>query len=70
MSTKHKQTVHDSPSRNGVAERLNKRLVSRAHACMIATDLPMFPWAEALQYTAWTKNRMPTHTFMNKTGKG
>ena len=67
QGTKHELTVHDSPSQNGVAERLNRTLVTRARACMIETDLPRFLWAEALQYTAWTKNRTPTRALTNKT---
>jgi hypothetical protein len=66
--TEHQLTVHDSPSQNGVTERLNCTLVMRARTCMIeANDLPQFLWAEALQYTAWMKNRTPTCTLMNKT---
>ena len=65
--TKHELTVHDSPSQNGVTERLNRTLVSWMCACMLATNLPKSLWAEALQYLAWTKNRTPTCTLTNKT---
>ena len=66
--TEHELTVHNSPSQNSVAECLNRTLVTRACTCMIeANDLPCFLWAEALQYTAWTKNRTPTRTLTNKT---
>jgi transposase InsO family protein len=67
QGTRHELTVHDSPSQNGVAERLNRMLVLHMRACMLASDLPKSLWAEALQYTAWTKNRTPTHTLVNKT---
>ena len=65
--TIHELTVHHSPSQNGISECLNKTLILCGHACLIKTDLPGYLWAEAFQYTVWTKNRMPTHTLKNKT---
>lgn len=41
--------------------------VARVRASMLETTLPKFLWAEALQYTAWMKNRTPTRTLSNKT---
>jgi transposase InsO family protein len=51
QGTHHELTCHNSPSQNGVAERLNKTLVLCGCACLIETDLPGFLWTEALQYT-------------------
>jgi hypothetical protein len=67
QGTHHELTCHNSPSQNGVAERLNKTLVLCGCACLIETDLPGFLWTEALQYTVWTKNRTPTRTLKDKT---
>jgi hypothetical protein len=67
QGTKHKLTIHDSPSQNGVTECLNQTLLSHSRACMLATDLPKSLWAEAIQYVAWMKNQTPTHTLTDKT---
>jgi hypothetical protein len=53
-------TVHHSPQQNGVAERLNRTLVEHARAMLIGKDMPMFLWAEAIQYAAWLKNWFPS----------
>ena len=62
-----KLTVHHSPSQNSVLEHLNKTLILHSRTCLIETDLPGYLWAEAFQYTVWTKNRTPTCTLKNKT---
>ena len=66
-STVCKLTVHHSPSQNSVSECLNKTLILHSCTCFIETDLPGYLWAEAFQYTVWTKNRTPTCTLKNKT---
>ena len=53
-------TVHDSPQQNGVAERLNRTLVEHARAMLLGKDMPMYLWAEAIQYATWLKNRFPS----------
>jgi transposase InsO family protein len=53
-------TVHDSPQQNGVAERLNHTLVEHACAMLIRKDMPMYLWAEAIQYATWLTNRFPS----------
>jgi hypothetical protein len=53
-------TVHDSPEQNGVAECLNRTLVSLARAMLLGHNLPKFLWAEAVSYATWLKNRLPS----------
>ena len=43
-------TAPYSPSQNGVAERLNRTLVEHACAMLIAHNLPLFLWEEAVSY--------------------
>jgi transposase InsO family protein len=57
---KRQLTVHDSPQQNGVAERLNQMLVEHARAMLLTKDLPKFVWAEAINYTTWLKNHLPS----------
>ena len=40
--TKHKYTVHDSPSQNGVAERGIRTRAERAWALLLSSGLPRF----------------------------
>jgi hypothetical protein len=60
-------TVHDTPEQNGIAERLNRTLLERARAMMIATGLPRFLWLEAVRHGVWLKNRTPTKALNGKT---
>ena len=53
-------TAPYSPAQNGIAERLNRTLVERARAMLIAKSLPKFLWAEAIAYATYLKNRSPT----------
>jgi len=55
--TERKLTVHDTPSQNGVSERLNRTLIEKVRAVMIASQLPCFLWGEALMHVVWLKNR-------------
>ena len=56
-----------SPSQNGVAERLNCTLLELAMAMLIAKNLPVFLWDEAVTHTAYLQNRAPTCTLNGKT---
>jgi hypothetical protein len=60
-------TVHDSPQQNGVAERLNRTLVTHARAMLIAKDMPLFLWAEAINYATWLKNCLPSRAIPGHT---
>ena len=37
---KHRFTVHNTPESNGIAECLNRTIVERAHAMLLASNLP------------------------------
>jgi hypothetical protein len=60
-------TVHHSPQQNSVTEHLNCMLVKHARAMLLGWDMPKFLWAEALNYTTWLKNRLPSHATPGKT---
>jgi hypothetical protein len=60
-------TVHDSPQQNGVAECLNRTLVSVARAMLLGQNLPKFLWAEAIHYVVWLKNRLPSRAIPGHT---
>jgi transposase InsO family protein len=64
---KRQLTVHHSPQQNGVAERLNRTLVEHARAMLLGRDMPKILWAEALNYTTWLKNRLPSQATPGKT---
>lgn len=55
-------TVHHSSQQNRVAERLNHTLVEHARAMLLVKDLPKYLWAEAVNYTTWLKNRLPSRS--------
>jgi transposase InsO family protein len=41
-------TVPYTPSQNGVAERLNRTLITKARAMLVAAELPSQLWGEAV----------------------
>nr|AAZ28937.1 polyprotein [Phanerochaete chrysosporium RP-78] len=60
-------TAPYSPAQNGVAERLNRTLMERARAMLIARSLPKFLWQEAWAYACYLRNRTPTRALSGKT---
>jgi hypothetical protein len=62
--TKCKLTIYDTPSQNGIAERLNCTLIEKVHAVMISSQLPHFLWGKALLHVIWLKNRMWTRALL------
>ena len=56
-----------SPSQNGVAERFNRTLLELARAMIIAKNLPVFLWDEAVMNAAYLRNRAPTRALNGKT---
>jgi hypothetical protein len=56
-----------SPSQNGVAERFNRTLLELARAMLIAKNLPVFLWDEAITHAAYLRNRAPTRALEGKT---
>jgi transposase InsO family protein len=47
----------DTPPQNGVAERLNRHLLERTRAIMIAADIPKEYWPYAVQMANHLRNR-------------
>jgi hypothetical protein len=60
--TTRKLTVHDTPEYNGVAERLNRTIITKVRAMLHDSDLPKFLWGEATQHAVYLKNRTWTRT--------
>jgi hypothetical protein len=48
-----RRTVHDSPSQNGKAERLNRTIPEHARAMRIEARLPKALWGEATMHAVW-----------------
>ena len=59
-STEHRLTMHDTPTQNGVAERLNQTLIEKVCAMLHMSGLPMTLWGEAVRHTVWLKNHTST----------
>ena len=65
--TKCELTVHDSPSQNRVAEQGMWTQAEHAHALLLCSGLPHFPWEEAMRHAAWLQDRTPAHALNEKT---
>jgi hypothetical protein len=55
-------TVPYTPSQNGVAERLNRTLITKARAMLVAAELPSQLWGEAVHVACYLKNLILTNT--------
>jgi hypothetical protein len=60
MGTEPSYTAHDTPEKNGVAERTNYTLLDYTRAMLVDSGLPKSLWGHAIQYAVWLSNRMPT----------
>jgi hypothetical protein len=56
---RHKTVVY-TPQQNGVAERMNKRLLERTHCMLSNAGLGKEFWAEAISTACYLVNRSPT----------
>ena len=65
--TTRKLTVHDTPEYNGVAERLNRTIITKVRAMLHDSGSPHFLWAEATQHAVYLKNRTWTRTLGDTT---
>jgi hypothetical protein len=54
-------TVPYTPEQNGIAERLNRTLVTMARSMLLDANLPQQMWGEAILAANHTKNHLPTH---------
>jgi hypothetical protein len=52
-------TVHYTPEQNGVAERLNRTLITIAKALLFDAQLPPMFWGEAVNTANYLRNRLP-----------
>nr|GFB60056.1 retrovirus-related Pol polyprotein from transposon TNT 1-94 [Tanacetum cinerariifolium] len=60
----HQTLTARTPEQNGVVKRRNRTLVEAARTMLLASQLPLFFWAEAIETTCYTQNRsiiIPTH---------
>jgi hypothetical protein len=55
-------TVPYTPSQNGVAERLNRTLITKTRAMLVAAELPSQLWGEAVHAACYLKNLIPMDT--------
>ncbi|CEL60459.1 Retrovirus-related Pol polyprotein from transposon TNT 1-94 OS=Nicotiana tabacum PE=2 SV=1 [Rhizoctonia solani AG-1 IB] len=53
-------TAPYSAQQNGIAERLNRTLTEKARAMLLEANAPKYLWSEAIAYTCYLKNRVPT----------
>ncbi|CAA7262723.1 unnamed protein product [Cyclocybe aegerita] len=65
--TARKQTVHDTPAQNGVAERRNRIIMERVRVLLHSSGLPKFLWGEAARHVVWLLNRTSTKAVDGKT---
>ena len=65
--TIRKLTTHDTPEYNGVAERLNRTIMTKVRAMLHDSRLPKFLWGEAAKHAVYLKNRTWTRTLGNTT---
>ena len=47
---------------NGIAERYNRVLNEGMRACILDADMHKSFWVEAMAYTVYVRNRLPTST--------
>lgn len=59
-SIHHEFTVPETPAENGLAERLNRTLITSANSMLVAASLAAPFWGYALTYANWVRNRCPT----------
>src|ERR1700677_299782 len=63
----HETTSPDTPEQNGDAERQNCTIFDRVRTVLIDAGLPLFLFAEAVNYIVHTKNRNSTSALTNTT---
>jgi len=64
---KHEKTCAYSPQQNGRAERENRTLVEAARTLLHSSRLDKSFWAEAINFTVFTLNRVGKSSQVNKT---
>ena len=64
---RHQTSAPYTPEQNGDAERQNRSIFDRVRTILIESGLPLFLWAEAVNYITYTKNRHSTHALHKTT---
>jgi hypothetical protein len=59
--------IHDTQSKNGVAEHFNCVILEQVCAMLHSSGLPHFLWAEAARHAVWLRNCMTTQALDNMT---
>ncbi|PSR87021.1 hypothetical protein PHLCEN_2v5279 [Hermanssonia centrifuga] len=67
QGTQRRLTVHDTPEYNGLAERLNRTLITKVQALLLDSGLPKALWGEAAMHAVFLKNRSPTRALSDTT---
>jgi len=62
-----KLTIHHTPEEDGVSKRLNRTLMEKVRAMLIASGLSIFLWGEALFHACYLKNQMSTKALNGRT---
>ncbi|GJW15733.1 retrovirus-related pol polyprotein from transposon TNT 1-94 [Tanacetum coccineum] len=63
----HQTSVARSPQQNGIVERQNRTLIEAARTTLIFSKAPLFLWAEAINTSCYTQNRLLILHRYNKT---
>ncbi|GKC79701.1 retrovirus-related pol polyprotein from transposon TNT 1-94 [Tanacetum coccineum] len=63
----HQTSVARTPQQNGIVERRNRTLIEAARTMLIFSKAPLFLWAEAINTTCYTQNRLFIRLRHNKT---
>ena len=62
----HEVTVPDSPEMNGLAERMNRKILEKAKCMCAHAGLPYSLWAEAASTATYIYNRLPNAPLKGK----
>ena len=54
-----KETIPHHSETNAAIERLNRTLETTARVALLHANLPTSMWGDAIQWAAYTKNRLP-----------
>ena len=63
----HQKSTLQTLEQNGVSEQLNLMIMDHIRTILIESWLPLSLWAEAVEYSVYTKNRLPTAILVGKT---